>query len=152
VPCISGSFNPIDGIYYQVIILPVGKAGFDGPELINQQFHYFKALLDTGAQITCISQRVSERLELVPRGRGTIVSASETTETNIYLFRVGFVMSGVPSTVPGTFSGNLEVFGNFEGLEIHAENDDDVDVLLGMDVLARGNFSLGFDGRWMLCW
>jgi hypothetical protein len=57
-----------------------------------------------------------------------------------------------PGDVAGTVSGNLASFGPFEGLEIHAEEHDDVDVLLGMDVLARGHFSVGFDGRWMLCW
>jgi hypothetical protein len=148
VPCISGRFNPNDGIYHSVIILPG-----DTPEnLVQQNLHGFKALFDTGAQITCISQRVSAILGLVPRGRGTIVSASETKETNIYMFRVGFLMAVRPGDLQGTISGNMQVFGLFEGLEIYADTDDDVDVLIGMDVLARGNFTIGFDGRYILCW
>jgi hypothetical protein len=90
-------------------------------------------------------------LSLAPRARGTIVSASETKETNIYIFRVGFLLTMHPSDA-GTSSGNMATFGPFEGLEIHAEPDDDVDVLIGMDVLARGEFSLSFDGRFVFCW
>jgi aspartyl protease len=151
VPCISGSFNPRDGIYYSVIILPIDSVR-PGITLVGQQLFGFKALFDTGAQVTCISQRVAAKVGLVPRGRGTIVSASETTETNIFLFNVGFVMASVPGDGPGTFSGGMSVFGPFEGLEIHSEPSDDVDVLIGMDVLARGEFSIGFDGRFIFCW
>jgi hypothetical protein len=151
VPCISGNFNPKDGIYHPVVILPVGTPGFNGSEIVGQQLYGFKALFDTGAQITCISQRVAAKLGLVPRGRGNIVSASETTETNIYLFRIGFWLSMQPG-LQRTISGAMASFGVFEGLEIHAEPDDDVDALIGMDVLARGNFTIGFDGRYMLCW
>jgi gag-polyprotein putative aspartyl protease len=152
VPCISGSFNPNDGIYHPVVILPVGTPGLNTGRLVNLQLHNFKALFDTGAQVTCISQRVADKLQLIPRGRGRIVSASETKETNTYVFYVGFVMTAAPAAAAGGYSGQMNVFGLFEGLEIHAEDDDDVDVLIGMDVLARGNFTVGFDGRYLLCW
>lgn len=150
MPCISGNFDPRDGIYHNVIILPVAPA-FER-NIVNQRLYGFKGLFDTGAQITCISQRVSQQVGLVPRGRGRIVSASEVKETNIYLFRVAF-FTGPPSVAPdGKISGSVTNFGPFEGLEIHAEENDDVDVLVGMDILARGQFAVGFDGRYMFCW
>jgi hypothetical protein len=49
----------------------------------------------------------------------------------------------------GLFSGGIQVFGPLQGLEIRAEHDDDVDVLIGMDVLGRGALHVGFDGRFM---
>jgi hypothetical protein len=52
----------------------------------------------------------------------------------------------------GLFSGGIQVFGPLQGLEIRAEHDDDVDVLIGMDVLGRGALHVGFDGRFMFSW
>jgi hypothetical protein len=61
-------------------------------------------------------------------------------------------MTSSPGAVGGTTSGAMAIFGLFEGLENYAEDDDDVGVLIGMDILARGNFSVGFDGRYVFCW
>ncbi|MBI2716886.1 MAG: retroviral-like aspartic protease family protein [Rhizobiales bacterium] len=151
MPCLSGSFDPRDGIYYTVTILPVPVPGAVGNVISNQTLHGFKALFDTGAQCTCVSQRVAEKVGLSPRGRGNLISASEVKETNIYLFNVGFVMSSTQDA-QGKVSGHLQIFGPLQGLEIRAEDSDDVDVLIGMDVLGRGALHVGFDGRFLFSW
>jgi len=79
------------------------------------------------------------------------VSASEVKETNIYLFNVAFILSS-QQDAQGLVSGNMQIFGPFEGLEVHAEADDDVDVLIGMNIIARGAFHVGFDGRYLFSW
>lgn len=88
---------------------------------------------------------------LIPRGRGNLVSASEIKETNVYLFSIGFVTSASAET-DGRYSGSIEIFGPLQGMEIYAEANDDVDVLIGMDVLGHGALHIGFDGRYMFSW
>ena len=141
MPCLAGSFDPRDGIYYGVTITPFpprGSAeGYKTSKRPNPAATVFKALFDTGAQVTCVSQRVAAAVGLVPRARRQLVSASEVKETNVFLFNVGLSISTIPGA-PGTMSGGMHVFGPLEGLEIHAEQNDDVDVLVGMDILGYG--------------
>ena len=150
MPCLSGSFDPGDGIYHTVVVFPV-PVHAQGGVISNQNLRNCKALFDTGAQVSCVSQRIAQSVGLTPRGRGSLVSASEIKETNVYLFTIGFVMGGTLNT-QGAFSGHLAVFGPLQGLEIFAEESDDVDVLIGMDVLGRGALHVGFDGRFMFSW
>lgn len=155
MPCLAGSFNPRDGVYYSVVILPFPLPGYAlrpaGPTISDQDLFHFKSLFDTGAQVTCVSQRVPTKVGLTPRGRGTLLSASEVKETNLFLFNVGFVTAS-QTDAEGKIFGSMSVFGPLEGLEIHAEDGDDVDVLIGMDVLGHGAFHIGFDGRFMFSW
>jgi hypothetical protein len=151
VPCISGSFNPRDGIYHPIAILPVPVPGLVDGTVQDQTIQIFKALFDTGAQVTCITERAASKVELPPRGRSRLVSASEVRETNVYLFHAAFVLPD-HADQQGSFSGSMGVFGPFEGLEINAESDDDVDVLIGMNIIGRGSFHVGFHGVYTFCW
>jgi hypothetical protein len=117
----------------------------------RQTLHGFKALLDTGAQCSCISQRVAPIVGLTPRGRGLLASASETRETNTFLFNIGFPMS-MSQDPSGLVSGSMQIFGPLRGLEMNVEEEDDVDVLIGLDVLGRGVLHVAFDGRFTFSW
>jgi hypothetical protein len=92
---------------------------------------------------------VAALIGLVPRARRNLVSASEVKETNLFLFSVGFTTSAVPG-VAG--SGGMHIFGPLEGLEIHAEDGDDVDVLIGMDILGYGALHVAFNGQFTFSW
>jgi hypothetical protein len=155
VPRLAGSFDPRDGIYYGVTITPFptrgGAEGYKPSIYPNPAVTVFKALFDTGAQVTCVSQRVAAAVGLVPRARRRLVSASEVKETNVFLFKVGLSISAIAG-VPGTMSGGMHVFGPLEGLEIHAAENDDVDVLVGMDILGYGALHVGFNGQFMSSW
>jgi hypothetical protein len=80
-----------------------------------------------------------------------LVSASEVRETNLFLFNVGFLHTEPMLSQQGS-SGTMSVFGPLRGLEFHAGPDDDVDVLIGMDVLGRGALHISFDGRFVFSW
>ena len=121
------------------------------PTISKRNFTVFKALFDTGAQVTCVSQRVAAAVGLIPRARRNLVSASEVKETNLFLFNVGFIISATPGAL-WTMSESMQVFGPLEGLEIHAEDNDDVDVLIGMDILGYGALHVGFNGQFMFSW
>jgi hypothetical protein len=155
VPCLAGSFDPRDGIYHGVAIMPYPLpgvvAGATVPTISSQSLTVFKALFDTGAHVTCVSQRVALAVGLIPRARRNLVSASEVKETNLFLFSVGFLIGSTPGT-PGTLASSVHVFGPLEGLEIHAEDSDDVDVLVGMDILGYGALHVGFNGQFMFSW
>ena len=86
----------------------------------------------------------------MPRGKMFLISASEKREVNSYIFSLGFPMS-MRSDPKGTTSGGMSVFGALQGVEIHAEDDDDIDVLIGMDVITQGSLKVDFDGHWSFC-
>jgi hypothetical protein len=148
VPCLAGSFDPDDGVYHTVVTMPVLPPGVVRPH----QPASFKALFDTGAQVSCVSQRVALTVGLRPRGRTLFASASEVKETNLLLFNIGFIQVVRTALLSEGTSGATFVFGPLQGLEIHAAATDDVDVLVGMDVLGRGALHLSFDGRFIFSW
>src|SRR5205807_4906154 len=120
--------------------------------IADQEPDAFKALFDTGAQVSCISQRVASMVGLSPRGRTMFASASEIKETNVFLFNIGFLHVTRSALFSEGSSSGMFVFGPLQGFEIHAEANDDVDVLIGMDVLGRGAFHVSFDGRFVFSW
>ena len=68
------------------------------------------------------------------------------------MFHVVFVLNAAPDAQSGTVSGAISMFGPLRGLEVFAEDGDDVDVIIGMDILGRGALHVGFDGRYMFSW
>ena len=86
----------------------------------GRKFHTECAIWDTGADTTIISSRIVKELNLQPYKAGGIGGA---TGSNVYLVHV--------LTPTGDFVANVEVM----------ENDfQDIDVLIGMDVIVFGDF------------
>ncbi len=78
---------------------------------------------DTGADTTIISSRIVKELKLQPYKQGGIAGISGATGSNVYLVHVL-----VPT---GDFITSVEVMeSDFE----------DIDVLIGMDVIVFGDF------------
>lgn len=97
------------------------------------------ALLDTGAQRTCISPNVVESLSLFPtEPAGLTVASGETIPTHLYEARVDLPIQytlssgGTQSFLKG---GTLEVLGL-------PYRPDDYDVLLGMDLIRHFHITL----------
>lgn len=84
------------------------------------------ALWDTGATGTCISPRISDALNLVPTGKTVVGHAGGAEEMFTYLVNIGLPhgvgVYGVPTVA---FAGS-----------------DEVDVLIGMDIIASGDFAI----------
>jgi hypothetical protein len=89
----------------------------------GRKFHTERAVWDTGADTTIISSRIVKELNLQPYKAGGISGIGGATGSNVYLVHVL-----VPS---GDFVTSVEVM----------ENDfQDIDVLIGMDVIVFGDF------------
>jgi Aspartyl protease len=148
MPCIAGNFGPA-GILTQVAIFKdkqhIAQLQTAGPTA-PAQLTLYMALLDTGASGTCISPKIVADLNLVPVGKANMISASHVTPANQYFFSVGFPI-GLAQTPTGLMSGNFHVFENITGLEFKPAGAT-YDVLLGMDILAKGALTLDFQGRW----
>lgn len=104
-----------------------------------------QALVDTGATSTAIAPWLADELGLEPMGRRVIGTAAGQRRATAYRFSLGFQASALlaPSglTAGPVFLPN-EVYGiDFtEGI--------DFQILIGMDILAKGSFEMHPDHRW----
>lgn len=90
------------------------------------------ALWDTGASKSCISKRIVEYLHLIPVGKTSISTANGISDVNTY-----FVNVGLPN---GVMIPNV--------LVSCADLGDNLDALIGMDIITYGDFSItNFNGR-----
>ena len=97
----------------------------------GRKFHTERAIWDTGADTTIISSRIVKELNLQPYKAGGISGIGGATGSNVYLVHM------LVST--GDFVTQVEVM----------ENDfQDIDVLIGMDVIIFGDFLItNADGK-----
>ena len=71
--------------------------------------HVFRALIDTGAQSTCITSTAAEKVGLVPIGKVPILGVSGLQYHNNYLFKVGFAF-GIVDEQRELRHANVHVF------------------------------------------
>lgn len=99
------------------------------------------ALLDTGATTTGITPHVARTLGLVGRGKRLLGSARGEEQAERYLFRVG-LHSDREAADPPCFPF---IFDDIVGFEL--KDNFLLDALIGMDVLARCDFSMDRGAR-----
>ena len=81
---------------------------------------------DTGATNSCITQRVVDELGLIPLGREQVYTAGGLTTVDLYIVDV-MLPNGIL----------------FQGIEVLCvELEDTSDVLIGMDIICRGDFAI----------
>ncbi len=106
------------------------------------------ALIDTGATRTCLTQSLIGRLNLEPKSKLLVASATSAPERRR---AYGYTL-GLFCTEAGNGINTLYVIG-FEFVAPWFENNQNFDVLLGMDILSQGKlifepggaFSFDFD-------
>lgn len=86
----------------------------------------WKGLWDTGASKSSITQKIVDDLNLTPIGNTTISTANGVVAVNTY-----FVDIGLPN---GVTIKNV--------LVSCADLGDDIDILIGMDIIRHGDFSI----------
>ena len=131
MPCLSGEYDPTVGILLQVAVLPGGT--------LEQQSEgkapVFAGLVDTGADVTCISNKVADFLNLEPSGKLQIVGATGPGSVNQYLVDVllqfGTQHIGIPDHRAATFGPGSPHY----------------DVLIGRDIICQGVLTVDFAGR-----
>lgn len=126
--------------------VPVGIRPFqpDPAKAQDLTFHRFTALIDTGARRTCISQNVVARLGLERQGRIEVGNVKRTELHWTYLFYVGIW----PETNDGSPSVPFGIGNEIEGIDVGDSRY--YDVLLGMDIIAKGSLRLELDGSFEL--
>ena len=91
----------------------------------GRKFHTERAMWDTGSDSTIISSRIVKELNLQPYKEGGIADIGGATRSNIYLVHV---------LVP---TGDVVTY-----VEVMESDFEDIDVLIGMDVISFGDFVL----------
>ena len=95
----------------------------------------FSGLVDTVADVTCISDKVSTVLDLQPTGRVQMVGATGAGDVNQYLvdllLQFGTQHIGIPDHRAASFGSGSPNY----------------DVLIGRDIICKGVFTMDFAGR-----
>ena len=99
-------------------------------------FPLFTALVDTGATVTCISEKVVSIVGLRPQGRVTVTGVAGPSSHNSYVFMLGFSTQNPAITSAHTVDVLHLLTERILGAQI--ETNDHYDVLLGMDVISTG--------------
>ena len=97
--------------------------------------HPFRGLMDTGAQRTCITRSAALKLQLTPRGKLRIGNVSGVTNHMAYSFSIGFwyeIDGGETMNVAKNYFGFDPVMG------ADFKDNNDFDVLIGMDIISQG--------------
>jgi hypothetical protein len=153
MPCVWGVHNGSQ-IFLDVGIIDAGTAATvtPGPYApVIQAPPIFKALVDTGAEVTMISPEVASTVGLTPIGQIPIQGVGHTmTYHNAYLFHVAFVvpLAHIGQPIPAGGGAATIIFMQphpIYGGEITSSGDH-FDVLLGMDVISTGSLAVEGNG------
>jgi len=104
-------------------------------------------LVDTGASVTCISDKVVQDLGLQPSGKTMMSGSTGAGAVDQHTFGVGFVY-GAQQNPTGTFTGGLTLH-LVQGC-VFMNHGFGFDILLGRDILCKGTLSLSFDGHYVI--
>lgn len=102
-----------------------------------------RGLIDTGAQVTCIARSVARNIGLRPRGKARLGNVSTIEVHNQLRFVVGALYDDNDTRGHVWFD---EVVG------VDFKDNDDFDVLIGMDLIGQGDLIVrrGGNFRWEL--
>ena len=113
------------------------------------QIQPLRGLLDTGAQVTCVTRSTAKRVGLTPRGKRRLGNVSTIENHTAYSFVLGvwYVQDN------GDTNNQTTGYYGFEptyGCDF--KDNDDFDVLIGMDIISQGDFATKRNGEfeWFL--
>lgn len=157
MPSLSVTYNPIIGPLLTLILTPPAVLA-RGMHAVAQtdvsatplNVHAALALVDTGASITSVTEDLARTVGLPLIGKRLIGTASGAWAANIYLADIAIPFSNLPVGPPGQPLPATNVTAapmlNIPVLEFKTSSPR-FNMLLGRDILCRGIFSMGFDGR-----
>jgi hypothetical protein len=111
---------------------------------VSIDYRPYRALVDTGATRTCITERVVQDLGLVRRGRVEVWNIKRPEEHFTYLFHIGIWPDSIDEVPQPIFGIGDEIVG------IDVGNNRFFDVLLGMDVICQGTLKLEKTGEFCM--
>ena len=142
MPCIWGRHDR-NQVFVDAKILSLEDAVHLRAGTAEKTLHPFKALVDTGASLTCITKNVVDAVSLEPVGKVPISGVSGQTFHHAYLFQVGFTVQAEGRNIAETHLIGSAV----QGAEFIAPRGD-FDVLLGMDILSVGSLAVEGNGTY----
>lgn len=131
-----------------VVLLPVDRLDLHDPQRVSRPgtMQVVNALIDTGAQNTCITPSVAARLGLEPIGSVRVHGVGGSKLHLTYLFRVGLV--DLQRNEFGFESPEIHMIDReINGSESDCGPDGSFDVLLGMDLLSIGTLTVTNTGK-----
>ena len=142
MPCIWGEHDG-NQVFVDVKILSLEDAVHHQAGTGEKSSHSFKALVDTGASLTCLTKNVVGAVGLEPVGKIPISGVSGQTFHHAYLFHVAFTVQAEGRDIAKTHLVGSAV----QGAEFIAPRGD-FDVLLGMDILSVGSLAVEGNGTY----
>jgi hypothetical protein len=147
MPDIVGQHNCVQ-VITPVVILPVEsfEDSLD-PQRLNRvaNFQVLQALIDTGADVTSITEKAAKKLKLQPSGIVGVQGFGGPKYHNSYIFKIGFV--DLRQDELGYQNPEFHLIDKeIEGPEFDC-GDADFDVLLGMDILSIGTLTVTHTGN-----
>ena len=144
MPCITLAFDPAIGPILNVVIASAGTLK-SAAATSGSTPTAFPLLVDSGADITCISEHVVTALGLTASGKGDRITPAGPSTTNLYLVDIG-VHFGVGTGPALIFAlENVQVM-QFEGTVTNYQG------LLGRDIICQGQLTVtGYDKRFTFC-
>ncbi|HMQ69664.1 MAG TPA: SEC-C metal-binding domain-containing protein [Ignavibacteria bacterium] len=103
----------------------------DISEINSCEKHSFIAIWDTGATSSCITQSVVKKLNLKPISITKVTTGGGVLDRNVYLINIY-----LPNKVSIPFVKVVEVS------DLSQDINDKLEVLIGMDVISMGDFSI----------
>lgn len=124
----------------QIIInVVVLQPGDNIQKMIHSPQHVYKALVDTGATNTCISQHVAKTVGLLPQSKKLVTSATQSVAVNSYDIDIHIpierVLSSMSSDGIAQKRSQISVLSSINLQVTELMQQSGFDVLLGMDVL-----------------
>ena len=112
----------------------------------------FQALIDTGAQKSCISSNIVKKLGLIPTGKAEMQSASHVLGTLTYDIMLFIPITNVSQSIKAgskisKHKTSLKKYLCQSAIEMKAT--DNHEMLLGMDVLQDCSFFLAHGGFYL---
>ena len=147
MPCFTGKITNGKIIINCGVGIPLKKSKGSVPD---GGYMGCKALVDTGAQQTCISRKVAKLLKLSHIGEGKIIGANGESIVRHYMVSVGI---GVGVLIDGLEQEQQKIsFTGIGELKVsRLENDFGADVLLGMDVIQILRFTIHNGDGFTIC-
>lgn len=96
----------------------------------KRKFHTDNAMWDTGSTCTFVSDRIIRALQLEPSGMVGVSGIGGDVDTQKYMIHI---------SLP---TGNVVTY-----FEVLSSEYEDYDVIIGMDIINRGHFSLDSSGE-----
>ncbi len=137
MPCIEGSYTAYLGPLVSIGVVPGGE---NNPASSGSA-PTFQALIDTGAQGTCISPAIVAALRLQPIGMRKIFTALGTQEA-VSTYLIDLIL---------TFSSGAPWRYLLPVTELRVDDKHPFQALLGRDVLCLGTFVMSAGGHYTLC-